>query len=371
MQAFKPYNLFVFLNKLLIIGLLVIAGFLFYELLFPKESALQPTLPLKIPAPTKTMPQINWDALKRKLSFQALIENKLREKVKFLGINDRPSEGKKILLSEGPFPENEKILYEEPIWIRLLEQGDSLQVHFGLNPSDDEMGKIQIPLLQDSKKKEWEIAGQKVDATLLTRQKAKWMGKDQFLEIHGGELEEKERIDFDGYSCFVKEGLLLFFKEGKWQKVENDATDCPLLLISKIEDKTMYLTLWSCEGDNKCQIKLIRYPDLNVFPHANSAFHYMGSKTKKKWLFEVDGKRVIVAKGDWWLMTQEGWKLLSKPEEIDAFASMQLKGELFVVEGIKEGKIYGHTFNPLRTKVTPVEIPLKKQKIKTVEAKEI
>ncbi len=70
----------------------------------------------------------------------------------------------------------------------------------------------------------WEIGNQRVDGTLLARQRARWLGQDLFVNQHGGEEYKnvigKERIEFgekeDKYSVYVNEGDCLIWDGTHW-----------------------------------------------------------------------------------------------------------------------------------------------------------
>src|ERR1700733_7823578 len=80
-------------------------------------------------------------------------------------------------------------------------------------PANLSVFPLQLQDFQKTQVHGWDLNGCRVDTTLLVRQKARWIGTDLFLELHGGDdlayARGKERIDFlDGvpYSCFISVG---------------------------------------------------------------------------------------------------------------------------------------------------------------------
>ena len=97
----------------------------------------------------------------------------------------------------------------------------------------------------------WEIDKQRVDGTLLARQRARWQGQDVFLNQHGGDefkdVINKERIEFgekdDKYAVWVKEDDCLIWNGNRWQsaKLGIDSRQYPLMCVKKIDDRLMWV----------------------------------------------------------------------------------------------------------------------------------
>lgn len=343
----------------------------------------------------------------------------LKDQFIFYGMNDRPDADKnspslfigirgneeiaalskqKIYFSKTM--ENKQIKYrlnqtDSPgsLWLELaqsteeIEAGQEVQFKIGLDDPKIAINPVVFhlkPEIQSLRGKNWELDSVKVDSGLLSKQKARWIGLDLFLEKHGGLFFEqnrgKQRIDFGEndtlYSCFVKEGDCLVWKEGRWVWSEpNESTrGFSLLQITKIEERLIQLTLWSPEGWQKIKSTLIKVQDLTETYKNISAFNYLGAKGWNEWIFEVSGKREKVKPLDWWLKQETGWKKLSSKNEIESFVALKIRGDLLVIEKIiqKDNQPYlmGHLFNSARTKMHQIELPLKQKKNESLSAHE-
>lgn len=217
----------------------------------------------------------------------------------------------------------------------------------------------------------WEIGPYRADTTLFVRQKARWIGPDVFFEMHGGEefayTVGRQRIDFfEGdnttYSCFVKVGDHLVWKEGHWKTAcEGENTlFLPLLVVKKMDEKVLYFDLWDPEGKGKIQLSLIRTRDLGALPDLHQQFRFVGSKTWAQFIIESNYQRFILRPNDWLLLTSKGWQKISTPEEVDLYVNQKITGPLFVLDKSSKsnGKqvLIGHLFNASRTEVKEVEL---------------
>ena len=217
----------------------------------------------------------------------------------------------------------------------------------------------------------WELGGYRVDTTLLVRQKARWVGGDLFLEMHGGDdfayVFGKERIDFldstDPYSCFVSEGESLVWEGGRWRRAEtiDNSQSLPLLFVKKIDEKIMTFELWDTEGKGKNILSLIRAKDHIAKPSMAYEMKFVGAKTWAQFIVENrSGERMTLKLHDWLVLTSEGWAKLDTPEKIDAYVGHRLTGPLFVLDKMAKHNghqvLVGHLFNTTRTEVQEVEL---------------
>ncbi|KAF3363241.1 hypothetical protein PHSC3_000131 [Chlamydiales bacterium STE3] len=222
----------------------------------------------------------------------------------------------------------------------------------------------------------WMIGSNRVDGTLLFKQKARWRGLDLFLLQYGGpefsQFQNKQRIDFgegEGhYSVFVAPGDILIWKSGRWvspTKGDNTQT-APLLEIKKVDERILNAELWAVEGKNKFALTLVRTPDpIPIID--NSKFHFLATRTKAHYIFDVDGKREIVGPGDWFLMVDGKWKKITKVKEIDQFVERSTVGPLLVIYLSQEHDsktLKGELFNTSRSDKVEVNIPLLPQNSK-------
>lgn len=237
------------------------------------------------------------------------------------------------------------------------------------------------PLPRSGRVGKWEINGVRVDSTLLVRQKAKWVGQDLFLKMHGGseyiDTIDKQRIDFpladEGiYSLFVQENDHLIWKDGMWQSPneKQDTTDYPLLIVTKIDEKMMLFELWDTEGNGKTQLSLLKTHINEQLPDLARELRFVGAKTWAQFMIETPDGRIVMRANDWFLLKDREWKKLTTTEAIDAYVDQLERGPLFVLDKMvkQEGKqmLIGHLFNTMRTEVHTIELP-----VAQVAAKEI
>jgi hypothetical protein len=289
---------------------------------------------------------------------------------------DRSQKPPKFIFS----PNNEK----SSLWIEAAPQGNEANVHVKMT---NETGKIiQTPqananfLLKEKDQtrvgKSWDIGKWRVDATLLSRQKARWYGRDVFLETHGGEEYAdtigKERIDFtdeeNPYSVFVKEGDFLIWTDNHWRSPTpgEDTTRFPLMVAKKVSDRVMNLELWDVEGKQKINLNLLKSAEMKIPSGIQQNFKFVGAKTRSQFIFEINKERMTLKPKDWLLMTKKGWIKLTTPEQIDDYVNRKITGPLFVFDGvIKKGDtqiISGTMYNASRTEMQPIELPIQQSR---------
>lgn len=262
------------------------------------------------------------------------------------------------------------------LWLEVIAQGE--QVKVTVNMLDDQGDRIQSPVqykefcLNHQKRRQapWELGKYRVDSSLLIRQKARWVGSDRFLELHGGDdfafTTDKQRIDFaDQYSCFVGVNSYLVWKEGQWQtpKESENTIGSPLIRVKKITDKMMSLDLWDAEGLSKTSLNLVCAKERTSNSSEFEDLNFVGAKTWGQFLVESHGARFTCRPNDWLVYTDEGWSKLDSPEAIDEYVERKTVGPLLVLEKLKKknGRQYlvGHVFNATRTQVEAVELGAK------------
>ncbi len=268
-----------------------------------------------------------------------------------------------------------------PLWFEIKAAGENLlevRVHMldekgvlVVSPTDFRSFPLHAQEFPKSQTAGWDIGGYRVDTTLLVRQKARWIGADRFLEMHGGEEFSytigRERIDFlegeEPYSCFVCEGDYLVWEDEKWcygNSLDNTG-QLPLLVVKKIDEKIMTFELWDPEGKGKTILSLIRTKDHQLLPNVSQELKFVGAKTWAQFIVESkNGGRLNLKLHDWLVLTQEGWMKLDAPEKIDAFVAQHITGPLFILDKMtkQNGRqvLMGHLFNATRTEVEEVEL---------------
>lgn len=270
---------------------------------------------------------------------------------------------------------------ETSLWFQVQTVGGQVEVTVSMK--DDEGRSVETPaehhrfIVQEKEFAKhggpaWELNGQKVDGTLLARQKARWYGTDKFMERHGGDeyqtLQGKQRVDFtdaDGlYAVYVSPGDTLVWVNGRWKVVKPgpDTLGKPMLVVKKVDERLMSFELWDPDGNGKLTLNLIKSTESWQPQNIQQQFKFVGARTRSQFIFEIGKERILLSPQDWLLMTPDGWVKLATPEEIDAYVERKTAGPLFVFDGIvrKEDRqlLMGTIFNASRSDMFTVELPV-------------
>lgn len=231
-----------------------------------------------------------------------------------------------------------------------------------------EVAEKPIPLQTGSI---WTLGPNRVDGTLLLKQKAKWNGPDLFLTIYGGPeyeaIQGKQRINFgegeDRYSLFVAPGDTLIWKNDRWQMpISGENTQAfPLLDVKKVDERILSTELWDADGKTKIPLNMIRSHDPIPNIDFSKSFQFMGARTKIHYMFKIDEKREIVGPGDWFVMIDGKWQKIKKSKDIDQIVERELEGPLLILDAISQqgSKVLkGKLFNGTHSEMVEIEIPL-------------
>ncbi|CCB87518.1 putative uncharacterized protein [Parachlamydia acanthamoebae UV-7] len=276
-----------------------------------------------------------------------------------------------------------------PLWIEAQPSGDEALVRVGM--LDDKGNLVREPannLQFNLKAREfartignWEIGNQRVDGTLLARQKARWFGKDKFFERHGGEEYKdfvgKERIDFgespDGYSIYANAGDIFIWDGNRWKSVKpgKDSLGHPLLVVKQIDERLMKFDLWDAEGKGTITLNLLKSAEPRSLQNIEKHFKFLGARTRSQFVFEIDGERVLLSPYDWLLQSDGTWKKLTTAQEIDDYVDRKTIGPLFVFDGLKkvgdQQVLSGVVFNTTRSDFQTIELPIQQTGGSTVK----
>ena len=229
---------------------------------------------------------------------------------------------------------------------------------------------LESPLITEQAS--WEVGTYRADAGILARQRARWFGKDRFLEHHGGEEYNytigRERIDFgdgeEAYPLFVKKGDYFFWEDDKWiaPSKTSSSQGKALLAIASVEEKLIHIDLWNDTGTKKLPLTIIKSSSVwspHIIQHEIS---FLGAKTKIQAIVEISKERMILNNQDWVLRSDNKWSVIKTPKNIDEYVMNAVTGELFVVGDIirKDGKQFleGTLFNRAKTETVEMAIPL-------------
>lgn len=219
---------------------------------------------------------------------------------------------------------------------------------------------------------QWTIGENRVDGTLLARQKAKWYGSDKFFERHGGEeyedVAKKQRLDFidgeDVYSVYLSEGDVLYWENGRWNAAEigPETKGKPLMQLKKVAERLLTFDLWNPDGSNRIVLNLLKSQERWSPQQIQQDFRFVSARTRSQYVFEVNREKMVLAPKDWLVKTESGWEKLDSIEEIDSYVDRKIQGPLFVFDGVekKDDKqvLVGTLFNASRTDMKEVELDL-------------
>ncbi len=233
--------------------------------------------------------------------------------------------------------------------------------------------------------KRWELDTHRVDSSLLSRMHVRWYGTDLFIKEHGGSdfatKVSKQRLDFGEhearYSCFVEEGDVLIWKEGRWHELPQGEPSslAVMLYVKSIQNRVIQCELWDKEGKSRVSASIVKNNGTSLSAFVMDRVRFLGAKTWKQSILELQNERVLVKPHDWLLHdADKGWVKLVSKEDIDSYVQRQCTGELFVIDGVsrKSGRqsLIGHIFNEARTEMQRVELALKSDKVNFLQERE-
>lgn len=397
---------------------LILAAAAFYQLRGVPEIALPEAAAIRSSLPKGSF---TWDreayaaigepALALKGEPPSLFLPDLRQVLVYHGCNQRPDarlEQQRLhlsLRSSGPQPEVATVAPGEPVyltydskgkysfskdnartplWLLVENTEDGADIVVKLQGPQDEMisspddfhrFSLETKPLSRFRSSPWKIGGFRVDGSLLARQRARWYGRDQFLEEHGGDsfngTQKKERIEFgqeeQRYATFAGVGDILAWTGERWEGVTPgpESWGKPILQIKKIDERIMNVEVWDPEGKAHVPINLIRSREMWRPEVVENEFRFVGSRSKSQTIVEINGERMILRQQDWLIRKGNEWEKVDTVEAIDDYVDRKLVGELFVFDGVlrKDGQqiLQGHMFNSSRSDMQYVELSTHKR----------
>ncbi len=269
-----------------------------------------------------------------------------------------------------------------PVWIQVSPLENSAEITVFMNDTEGKsitepgdfakftLGQMNLPYTAQGANN-FEIGGQRADASILIRQKCAWYGQDLFLQELGDENTrfsfEKERLDFldpeNSYFCFVGVGDCLVYEDDHWEEVRPgpDSRGKPLLVVKKIDEKNISFDLWDPKGKVRIPIELHK---AIIQPGFANKFDLklVGARSRQDYIAELGGVRMLLKADDWLILQDNTWHKITTPDELDDFIVGNIRGPLLVLEGSeKVGNdvgLIGRIYDVTRTQVVPLRISL-------------
>lgn len=224
--------------------------------------------------------------------------------------------------------------------------------------------KTQFIIQENSGKK-----GAREEPCFKSIKGAKYWGPDLLLRQYGGDdyrvLQEKQKVEFpEGNVCYVGQGDYLSWVEGKWTptSLEEASQKLPLARIGPCRGTQLEIEAWDETGFYPLEIKWEKESPLRMQYKTEEIISSVRLRTSSAVTCAMGKRRLILKKGDWLLRSSQGWHKLKSLEDIENCLQHKIRGELFIFDGVKkEGAkttLLGHLFDPMRTQVQPIVIPI-------------
>ncbi len=201
---------------------------------------------------------------------------------------------------------------------------------------------------------------------------ARFLGHDVFAEKYGGKQtlriavgEQREPQILD-----LREKEWMVWRDSSWMKGNLDAKPEAMSRIESVDSKALILEGWN--GEAHVRLSLPFFPPAPFKVRGEEIFNSIRVRSEKQISCMMEKQCLILKAGDWVLKVNGRWKTLRKKEEKEAYNCGRMRGELFIFEKIesKQGQklISGYLFNPEKTQVVTIDLPVNKNARK--EAKE-
>jgi hypothetical protein len=268
------------------------------------------------------------------------------------------------------FAENGK---KTPLWFEAELVNNELMIHVKLQTTKgtietpDELAHFSLPqerTLANVSVQHLELDGSRIDGSYFFTEKATWYGQDIFMKLFGGPefdyTNGRERIEFgkdNRYACFVKPGEWLVYENGEWKEASEDVSSLrkPILYAKTTTHNSMLFELWDADGKQKMDLTLVRSQETPITLSVENMIKLVGARSKKDWIAEIQGKRLLVRANDWFLFANNTLEKIDTKEMLEDYLSGRLKGELLIFEGAAQGQkdaLIGKIFNSSRTQAS-------------------
>lgn len=119
---------------------------------------------------------------------------------------------------------------------------------------------------------------------------------------------------------------------------------------------------WDSEGFSLCHSKLDLKRGVPPRISPNTLLKDAKLRSKNQVTCHMEKKRFILRPSDWLLKTDKGWHKLKGLEEINAYITQDIRGELFVIDAIDPSGIRGRYFDEMRTHMQDILLPISVEK---------
>ncbi len=263
-----------------------------------------------------------------------------------------------------------------PLWLEVYQnhKGDIL-CRGGLNLSNEHEGEaLGTETWEFSLDRDQERNSPISDGLLKPLQDSKWWGSDRLIDLYGGSRYEKikkcQRIETSlssgGHILYVRKGDTLIFDGNSLVKknLGQETKGFPLYLLRSVSSEKLCWDVWDEKGVHQGVFEQLKERVSPIATVPKSLFSNIRSRSRNIVTCRVDNKMVVLKKGDWLLKTGAGWRCLTSLEEVTSLVAFDLKGELFVFDGVKRkgsGQVFvGTLFDSSRSESLSVSISLSK-----------
>ena len=160
---------------------------------------------------------------------------------------------------------------------------------------------------------------------------------------------------------FFKEDETYVWKDEKWVKSDQTKGYSVAKVISMSPYKLEW-QFWDSEGLESVTLTFAREKAQSVSLRIEDVFTRLRKRTSSRISCRVDNRAKILREGDWLVHTSSGWHTIKHYYEVEALLNLDILGDLFIFDGIQvvDGKeiFAGSLFNPMRTEVKSVRLPL-------------
>jgi hypothetical protein len=200
---------------------------------------------------------------------------------------------------------------------------------------------------------------------------ARWLGHDVFAEKYGRQQTLLIAVgQAHSQILDLREKEWIVWRDGCWMKGNLEAKPEAASRIESVDSKALILQGWN--GEAHVRLSLPYSPPAPFKMRGEEIFHSIRVRSEKQISCMMEKQCLILKAGDSVLKSNGRWRVLRKKEEKEAYQTGKIGGELFIFEKIesKQGQksISGFLFNPEKTQVVPVDLPVHKNARK--EAKE-